>query len=543
MIEVDGNLTKEIYLENELNTLVRLNSLGFLPFQQKRASIAVSCKDFWVVNARNNQEVFRGETSGPLYNEDTGEQLFTADFSEITVPGVYYLRVDQIGNSIQFEIGNNIYVEPFRTVMLGMYLWRCGTNVNATYKGVTFSHAPCHLEDAGTDFLDGYEKNKPAAGGWHDAGDYNKYVVNAGISLYLMFMAWEQFKERIKKIDYLPDQTSESNLPHYLQEIKWEIDWLFSMQLENGAVSHKISTKEFCGFIMPEEEKDKRYFCSWGTTATADFCSIMAAAYRAFKEYDNRYADKCLNAAIKSYHFLIEHPFDIAPDQSQFHTGMYAAEDEVHRLWAAAEMWESTGEIQYLNDFESNALKQSQRIDLIFNWKDTKNLGMIRYLFSSRTGKNRDLVEAISTELLSVADSMVRIADKHGYNRSLGNFYCWGANGNLLNQVLVLQAAFTIKANSEYLNTALNGLGFIFGRNRYCRSFVTGIGFNPPLFPHDRRSAADKIEMPWPGYLVGGPAESANDYQDSAEDCRTNEIAINWNAALIYALAGFLFWE
>ena len=69
---------------------------------------------------------------------------------------------------------------------------------------------------------------------------------------------------------------------------------------------------------------------------------------------------------------------------------------------------------------------------------------------------------------------------------------------------------------------------------------MTGLGRNPPLNPHDRRSGADNITPPWPGYLVGGPHPSPKDWVDSQNDYRTNEIAINWNGALIYALAGFL---
>jgi endoglucanase len=91
-----------------------------------------------------------------------------------------------------------------------------------------------------------------------------------------------------------------------------------------------------------------------------------------------------------------------------------------------------------------------------------------------------------------------------------------------------------------YRATCLDALNHVFGRNYYGRSFVTGIGFQPPLHPHDRRSSADKVEDPWPGYLVGGPHPKASDWKDEEGDYRTNEIAINWNAALVYALAAFL---
>ena len=42
------------------------------------------------------------------------------------------------------------------------------------------------------------------------------------------------------------------------------------------------------------------------------------------------------------------------------------------------------------------------------------------------------------------------------------------------------------------------------------------------------------------GYLVGGPWPGPKDWFDVQDDYRTNEVAINWNGALIYALAAFV---
>jgi endoglucanase len=86
----------------------------------------------------------------------------------------------------------------------------------------------------------------------------------------------------------------------------------------------------------------------------------------------------------------------------------------------------------------------------------------------------------------------------------------------------------------------LYALNFLFGRNYYNRSFVTGLGLNPPMYPHDRRSGGDSLRDPWPGYLVGGGWPGAKDWKDDQDSYQTNEIAINWNGALIYALAASL---
>jgi endoglucanase len=141
---------------------------------------------------------------------------------------------------------------------------------------------------------------------------------------------------------------------------------------------------------------------------------------------------------------------------------------------------------------------------------------------------------------LETADKIVATRNGHGYARPLGESYFWGCNGSVARQVVLLEAAHRVEAKPEYRDTALDALNHLFGRNVHGRSYVTGLGVRPPMFPHDRRSAADNVDEPWPGYLVGGANPKAADWRDSYEDFRTNEIAINWNGALIYALAAFL---
>jgi len=527
-----GNLERA-----QVNTGIRLNSIGFLENQKKRASISFPCTGFTVVDRISGEEIFAGQIFGPQLNPDTGEEIYTADFSKLNTAGEYYLYVEGLGRSASFEIGNYIYREPYRLAMQAMYLWRCGTEVSVTHNGSRYSHEACHLNDALLDYAGSPGRVKKSTGGWHDAGDYNKYVVNAGITVGMMIKAWEHFRNRIENINHLPDPSGE--LPPLLQEIKWEMDWLFTMQFDDGSVSHKISTIRFCPFIMPEQETARRYFTPWGSPATADFTALMAAAARVFGPFDGAYSQKCLDAAVNSYGFLQEHPEEHQPDLSGFFTGGYITNDHDGRLWAAAELWETTGEERFLADFQKRAGEMNPKVEFDFNWKDVRNLAMDTFLFSKRKDRDESLVKEIAASFISTANQMAEVADAHGYGRPLGERYCWGANSNLLDQVLVLNTAYRINPDYKYVNTALDALGFVFGRNHFCRSFVTSLGFNPPMHPHDRRCGADGVEDPWPGYLVGGPADNALDYEDVEANCRVNETAINWNAALIYALAAF----
>jgi endoglucanase len=518
---------------------VRLNSLGFLPTQPKQATIAAAATNFALIKTSDDAVVFSGPLSGPRTNADTGEALFTADFSVFTNTGTFQLEAPGAGRSASFRIGADIYGEPFITVTRAMYLWRCGTAVAGTHHGKTYSQGVCHTNDAWLDYVGGTNARSNSTGGWHDAGDYNKYVANAGVTVGCMFRAWEDFRPALQraKLD-LPERGG--RLPEFLAEIKWELDWLFTMQAPDGSVYHKVTTTDFGGFIMPEAETAKRYFTPWSSAATADFVAMLAAGARHLGEFDPAYAERCLAAARKSYSFLVAHPQNHPADLTGFSTGTYQNRDADDRLWAAAELWAATGETNYLHDFESRARGRDQAFEAAWDWGNVRNLGLLTYLFSPREGRNAAVVESLHVSLLTTADDIVLTRAAHGYARPLGTRYSWGGNGTVARQTLVLHAAFRLTQKPEYRAAALDALGYLFGRNPFGRSFVTGVGHQPPLHPHDRRSGADGIAEPWPGYLVGGPNPKATDWRDVEADYRTNEIAINWNGALIYALAMFL---
>ncbi|MCS7337343.1 MAG: glycoside hydrolase family 9 protein [Verrucomicrobiae bacterium] len=536
---------------DEPTTLIRLNTVGYLPGAPKIASVAAACSNFSVVQMPEGANVLTGKVAGPVLNPDTRESLYLADFSCVTNAGVYQLVVQGVGKSAPFRIGSTVYREPFYVAMRGFYLWRCGTGVAAVYNGQRYEHGPCHTNDAWLDFVTGEHVHKDGTGGWHDAGDYNKYVVNAGVTVGVLLRAWEDFAPKIRPIR-LDIPESGGRLPDFLAEVKWELDWLLKMQAPDGAVYHKLSTREFCGWIRPEDELTERYFTPWGTEATAVFVGMMAQAARVYRPFDAAFAEKCLAAARRSYEFLKAHPRYRPADQSAFRTGPYEFAPEVenpnrtpgaepqNRLWAAAELWESTGEEQFLTDLEARIRLIRAQWDHDFDWPDVRNLGLVTYLFSRRPGRDAALVGQVQSNLLVTADAIVRAARTHGYARPLGTRYYWGCNGGVARQTVLLHAAYRVSQKQVYRETCLDALNHLFGRNYYGRSFVTGLGFRPPKNPHDRRSATDSVPDPWPGYLVGGSHRGAMNWQDVLEDYRSNEIAINWNAALVYALAAFL---
>jgi len=308
--------------------LIRVNTVGFRPDSLKRATVAAACREFRLLTVDTGAVVFTGQAGPPVVtapSDTAGETVQVADFSACATPGRSVLDVPGVGRSAPFVIAADVWNEPFRVAARAMYLWRCGTAVDAEWDGKKYHHDPCHLGDGLLDSVGGPAgARKTGTGGWHDAGDYNKYVVNAGVTVGLMFKAWEQFRERIAPVGLaLPE--SGHGLPDLLAELKFEFAWLFTMQADDGRVFHKLSAREFNYWGPPDQDSTPRYFVPWSSTATADFVAMMALGARHFREFDAVLADRCLAAALKSWAFLLanpgQHDLKSAPSRSSSRPG------------------------------------------------------------------------------------------------------------------------------------------------------------------------------------------------------------------------------
>lgn len=539
-----ANVGRSIAVGAEAAAPIGWNSVGYLPHSPKQATIAGNAENFLVVDAQTGNEVLRGRLA-PL-DTPTGKMLI-ADFSSVDQPGEYELVVPGVGRSGRFRIASDIFNWPLYCGVRGMYLWRCGCAVEGTFGGDTYRHAACHTEDAWLDHAGGPPgQRRDGVGGWHDAGDYNKYTVNGAFTAGMMLRAWEDFSDRLKSLKFdIPE--SNNAVPDFLDEVRWEIDWLLKMQADDGRAWHKLSALEFDGFELPEEETARRYLSPWGTAATADLAAVLAQAARVFRPYDAEYADRLLIAAKKSYDALESYPADHRPDLSAFATGPYQSPDSDDRIWAAAELWETTGDSKYLRDFEqrissapNDAAPSPPIVDTDWDWGNVRNLGTFTYLRSQHPGRDPALLARIRQQAIAAADAIVETAQRDPHRRTLGSTYYWGCNGTVVRQAMNLHLAQLLTGDKKYEAAMLDALNHVLGRNPYGRSYVTGLGHRPPLYPHDRRSGGDNVAAPWPGYLVGGPWPTADDWHDQQDDYRTNETAINWNGALIYALAAFV---
>jgi endoglucanase len=535
---------------------IKLNTVGYLVGRTKRATArAIEGVDTFVVaTADTDEAVYAGTLALATDNADTADFTRVADFTDFDVEGTYVLKIDGLSVSPPFQIGQDVMNEPLRLTMLGLYGQRCGVPVGFSYLGETFEHAACHLHDAlrDGDVADG-------KGGWHDAGDYGKYTVNAAFSLALILKAWEDFGSRLQSFAHIPDYTGE--LPHWLAEAKFQLDQILKMQLADGSAVHMIgpynATSDagratFPGMISPEADTGVRAFSGASTTATADLAAVTALAARVFRPFDAEYADKCLAAALAAMAYLGQVPETVWPSLTRFTHDAYetSSADSDDRFWALVELWRTTSDPSLLVQVEASL---RTHVSTNFDWGSVDNLGMFSYVQATSSARDPSKLASAQQSILQSADELVGGATRNAYGRALDQMYYWGINGVLARSVVTLNVANTISPKAEYMNAAVQQIDHLLGRNAFGRSFVTGLGYLPPMYPHHRPSAADGEA--WPGLLVGGPNPGSDDdpikakratglapglvWFDESGSYSTNEIAINWNASLAYALAWF----
>ena len=177
-----------------------------------------------------------------------------------------------------FQFLRLLYDDVYKKSLKGYYFQRCGTALLQPHAGVYY-HAACHPGDGFYHSSTGQSGFRLTTGGWHDAGDYGKYVVNSGITVGTLLLAYERFPEKFNQ-DNLNIPESGNGVPDLLDEVRYELEWLLKMQNENGGVYFKITKEQFESFIMPQNDSGIRYIHVLSSTATGNFAAMMARAAR-----------------------------------------------------------------------------------------------------------------------------------------------------------------------------------------------------------------------------------------------------------------------
>ena len=549
----------------QLTDRIELNQEGFYPDAPKVAIVSGEIPDgqFYVATTNLRDTVFTGTLSAQKQSAYSSTKTRVADFSSLSKQGNFVVCVPGVGNSYVFEIDSDVNRGVGKATLKGFYYQRASMPLQEKFAG-RWHRSAGHPDIKVYVHPSAASKERPAGtiiatpGGWYDAGDYNKYIVNSGITMATLLSAYEDFPAYYKNLNTnIPG--SGDNVPDILNEAIYNLRWMLTMQDPNdGGVYNKCTNAAFDGMVMPGVTQAKRYVVQKGTAATLDFASVAAQASRilnTFKKELPGLSDSCLAAAKKAWAWSLQHP-DLAYDQNEINkkfepkitTGAYGDNhfsDEW--LWSAAELFITTGDKKYYDTVENHLMDEV----LLPNWHNVGMLGFYSLLrFKNKLPSFTNVAIGImKKKVLSIANDYIQHVNANAFATVMGQNkwdFTWGGNGVAANQGILLINAYLLTHDKKYVDYALTNLDYILGRNATGYCFITGLGSHSTMNPHHRQSVADGITDPVPGLMAGGPNPGMQDhchyeftepetaYADISCAYASNEIAINWNAPIVY---------
>nr|WP_260827166.1 glycoside hydrolase family 9 protein [Streptomyces sp. 15-116A]MCT7353540.1 glycoside hydrolase family 9 protein [Streptomyces sp. 15-116A] len=566
-----GGVPPEPY-EPDTGPRVRVNQVAYLPSGPKNATLVTDATDRlrWELKDADGDVVRRGWTVPRGVDGSSGQNVHSIDFGAHRTRGTGYTLTADGETSRPFDIDASAYERLRLDAAKYYYTQRSGTPIRDDLRP-GYGRPAGHV-DVAPNQGDGKVPCQPGVcdytldvtGGWYDAGDHGKYVVNGGISTWEVLSTYERARHaRTGEAGKLGDGTlnipeSGNKVPDLLDEARWELEFLLKMQVPDGEplagmAHHKIHDEQWTGLpLLPSDDPQKRELHPPTTAATLNLAATAAQAARLYKPYDKEFAAKALAASRKAWAAALAHPEIYADPDDGIGGGAYPDDDVTDEFyWAAAELYLTTGEREF-QDFVLNSPVHTADIfgPLGYDWARTAAAARLDLATVPSRLPGRDKVRH---SVVKGADRYVATLRAHPYGMPYApedNRYDWGSNHQILHNAVVIATAYDITGATKYRDGALQSMDYIFGRNALNISYVTGYGDVDARNQHSRwyaRQLDPNLPNPPAGTLAGGPNSSIQDplaqaklqgctgqfcYIDDIQSWSTNEHTINWNSAL-----------
>lgn len=604
LIDTTSDENDYVHEEEYERKEVLLNQLGYFQNLSKKATLLSNSNkgvNFDIYDS-SDKVVYSGKSTPYGFDTDSGDDVHILDFSDFDEVGTdYYIETDNGDMSHTFEISDgNLYTNMLYDSLKYFYHNRSGIDIEEKYVlGSQWARAAGHNPDKATtenistgsswDYTEDYTLD--VTGGWYDAGDHGKYVVNGGISVWTMQNQYERVLANNSEYSVMYDDgamsipESGNGYPDILDEARFQLEWMHKVVVPDdskyaGMAFHKVHDETWTGLaIAPADDEQPRIIKPPTTAATLNVSAVSAQGYRLWKDLDSNFADECLEIAKKSYEAAKKNPSRYAPLDESVGGGAYGDDDVTDEFyWAASELYIATGEEKYYTDMKSSEhflkvptiLSGGEDSDTVgsFNWGNTSALGNLSLSITDNELSSSDLND-IKDNIISAADFYIELEESQGYGIPLeqctlfnldAKGYPWGSNSFVVNSAIVMAYANDFTEDEKYLNGVSTAMDYIMGRNPMDYSYVTGYGSHYAEYPH-HRFWSYQVDENFPkapsGILVGGPNSGMQDpwvkgagwklgskepqlcYLDHIEAWSVNECTINWNSPLAW-VSGYL---
>jgi endoglucanase len=562
----------------ETGSRVRVNQVGYLPDGPKRATVVTDAADGvpWKLKTSSGRVVATGTAKPWGIDEASGQRVQVIDFSRVTRSGTGYTLTADGTTSYPFDLSTRLY-RPLRAdTMQYFYLQRSGIPIDGNLVGEQYARPAGHLGvspnlgDTDVGCVPGQcDYRLDVRGGWYDAGDQGKYVINGGIVAYQLMSIVERASGYAPGSPALTDGSLRvpergNGVPDVLDEARWGIEFLLRMQVPAGQplagmAHHKMHDKAWTDLpTLPHLDSQPRELHQPTTAATLNLAAVGAQCARVYARYDAAFAAKCLTAARTAYDAAKANPSRYAPIGDDTGGGSYSDDDATDEFyWAAAELYLTTRQGPYLADVVSSPHHTATTVfdPTGFGWLHTAALGRMDLATLPSALPDRPRVRK---SVVDAANTYLEIEASQAYGLPLPGTpgsYFWGSNSNIVNNLVVVGTAYDLTGDRRFLDGTRSGIDYVFGRNGLNHSYVAGWGDKTPLHSHHRWYARDldpSLPVAPAGMLVGGANTQANDpptnlyltncepqlcYIDDIRSYSTNESSINYVSALAWVAA------
>ncbi|GAB2931982.1 cellulase [Micromonospora polyrhachis] len=562
---------------------VRVNQVGYLPNGPKNATVVTSATDPlpWQLRSAGGAVVASGQATARGVDPASGQNVQSIDFSAHHTAGTGYTLVADGETSHPFDISGDLYTRLRSDALQFFYVQRSGIAIDGDLVGTEYARPAGHLgvtpNQGDTDVpcqAGVCDYRLDVRGGWYDAGDHGKYVVNGGIATYQLLSTFERTKTAASAGGgaALGDRTLRvpergNGIPDILDEARWELEFLIRMQVPAGKplagmAHHKIHDRNWTGLpLAPEDDPQPRELHPPSTAATLNLAATTAQCARLYARYDAAFATRCGTVARTAYAAAKANPAIHASPTDATGGGAYDDTDVTDEFyWAAAELYLTTGEQAYLADLTASPHHTGDVFaSRGFGWQSVAALGRLD-LATVPSGLPTAERTRIRASVTTAADRYLAELRRQAYGLPMPgdpDSYFWGGNSNVVNNAIVLATAYDLTGQAGYRDGAVQAMDYLFGRNALNMSYVTGWGEQAARNQHSRifgNQLDPSSPNPPAGSLAGGPNTALQDpfasqllagcapmfcYVDDINSYSTNEVAINWNSALAW-IASFL---
>jgi subtilisin family serine protease len=535
--------------------IIKVDQFGYRPNDQKIAVLSnpitgYNQNDMFspgtsavLKNAVTHQTVFTANVNqwnGGATHNQSGDQVWYFDFSNYTTPGKYYVSSGTT-HSEDFIIQDTVYNNVFKTAFKTFYYQRCGIAKTAPYALPGYVDNACHLVDTlCLNYLNpGVERLKrDVSGGWHDAGDYNKYVNFAYTAVIDLLMSF-QLQPQAWASDNMGIPESGNAIPDLLDEIKYETDWLLKMQDNDGGVFSMVGVQNYTSASPPSADNSIRYYGPKTTSASFSASAMFAFASSQFRKINvplaQQYALVLDTAAIEAYNWGVNNPNVVFNNSGILGAGeqeISVYERSMRRLVAAAFLYDLTSSISYKSYVETNYLQSNfKQWNTVYPFEIPTQLALLYYAFLQGVTPSvaMDIKNTFRSSIESSTDNLPAHNSQYdAYRAYLTDAnHTWGSNrtktamGNLFS--VYKEFGLNVANNVTITSISGNYMHYVHGRNPVGLCFLSNMEhlcadrsintvyhnwfhYGNPIWGDVRRS----VYGPVPGLLSGGVNPSYN---------------------------------